>query len=232
SPRLAGGTHTRGPTRGVPGALRPGPPVRYGRSAGRAGQLIRAVDDQLAGLGLRARLADDPVPEGRVLQLALDQAGQPVPGHLETPEGLVGGGIRRVAAAVDGLRVGLQRGGTELADTGVELLVALPERGHPGSAQRPVRVAENLGDHPAVVLVVVPQPGQVQDGRPDVGLIHPWTGEVVLDHLDLAAVRPGRGRALARRRPVEAQAAYAGTGEPHIVGIDLRGVITVIPREA
>src|SRR5271166_1229124 len=51
------------------------------------------------------------------------------------------------------------------------ILVAGSQAGHAGSAERPVRIGEDLGDDPAVVLVVVLQPGQVHQGGPDVGLV-------------------------------------------------------------
>src|SRR5260221_12753418 len=96
-----------------------------------------------------------------------------VPGALERPERLIDMLIGHVARtrALDRRGRSLQREGAELADAGVELFVALSQRGRGRVAERGVRVAENLRDPPAVVLVVVLQAGEVHQRRPDVGLI-------------------------------------------------------------
>src|SRR4029077_611152 len=131
---------------------------------------------------------------------------------------LVGGEVPEVTrrAALDRLGVGLQGESAELPDAGVELLVAGPQDGHGGPAERAVRAGQDLGDHPAVVLVVVLEPGQVHHGRANVGLVGPGAGGAAVDDLDLAAVRAGRVRAVGRGRAVQAQVLDPGSGEADV----------------
>ena len=82
------------------------------------------------------------------------------------------------------------------------------------------------------MLVVVPEPGQVHDRRPDVGLVGPGALRVLVRHGDLAAVRAGRARAVGRRRAVQAEMPDARPGERRVVGVDLGGIVAVIPGES
>src|SRR5262249_29501909 len=124
---------------------------------------------------LRGRSVDGLVAERRRLELALDRRGQIVPGAVERAEAVLDVQVRRVAGRValdSGCRRD-QRVGTELADAGVELLVARSKLRNSWPGQGGIRIAEDLGDDPAVVLVVVDQAGQVDQGRPDIRLIDP-----------------------------------------------------------
>src|ERR1039457_1342373 len=187
---------------------------------------MRTGNDGPAARERRPHLMDRRVAEGGPLKLTLDQQSQLVPGDIELPERAVDGQVRGVAraGALDRVGVGLERVGAEVTDAGVELLVALAERGH---AMRPQRVAWALHDlrgHPPVVLIVVAQPGQVDQRRPAVGLVGPWSGQVLLRYSDLPAVRARRARACARRVAVKPQVPDAGTGEARIVRSEERRV--------
>src|SRR5262245_56852301 len=89
-----------------------------------------------------------------------------------------------------------------------------------------------LGDDPAVGFVVVLQPGQVQQGGTDVGLVGPGAGGAAAGHGDLPAVRPGGARPVGGGRAVQAEMGDAGPGDAEPVGVDLGGVVTVVPGEA
>src|SRR5262249_22810717 len=132
---------------------------------------------------------------------------------------------------LDGGRRGLQGEVAELADAGVELLVAGPQAGHARRAERVGRVGQDLADDPAVVLVVVRQPGRVDQGRPDVGLVDPGALGAAVGHDDLPAVRPGRVRAVGRRGAIETEVPDTGAGEGRVVRVDLGGVVTVVVGE-
>src|SRR5487761_1729450 len=145
---------------GFPGITPPGADSRSpARSAHVPGELIGGADDRLAGERLRLDLLarDRRAAERGGLQLALDLPGEPVPDEHEDGQCLVGDLVDRVAAALalDGLRRRLERRGAEIADTGVDLLVALAECGHAGGAERGAWIGQDLGDDPAVVLVVI-----------------------------------------------------------------------------
>ena len=108
-----------------------------------------------------------------------------------------------VARALEPSRRRGQRVGPELPDTRVELLVAAPQRPDRGGRESGVGLRQDLGDDPAVGLVVVLETREVHQGRPDVGLVHPRAGGAAARDGDLAAVRPGRVGPGARRRTVE-----------------------------
>src|SRR4029077_6423985 len=131
-------------------------------------------------------------------------------------------------AGLDARRRGLQGGGAELADAGVQLLVAGAQAGHAPRGQRVVRAGQDLADDPAVVLVVVLQAGQVDQRRADVGLVHPGALGAAVNHFDLAAVRAARVRAVGRGGAVQTQVLHAGAGQAEVVGVDLGGVVTVV----
>src|ERR1022692_3713783 len=194
-------------------------------------QPVRGPQDEPAGDHLLQHVPDSRVAERSSLKLALDPASQQVPDQLKPPERLIYVQIRGIsgAGALDRRVVGDQRLSAEPADAGIELLVALAEEGHAWLAQRPVRVGKHLRDHPPVVLVVVPQPGQVHHSRPDVGLIGPRPAQMRLGDRDLAAVRAGRARARASRGTIQAELTDTWPDESDVVGVDLGGVITVIP---
>src|SRR3984957_935504 len=191
------------------------------------------LDDRLAAERLGPGREDRLVAEGGRFELGLDLQGDRVPDLVQRREGLVGGQVPEVTgrAALERLGVGLQGEGAELPDAGVELLVAGSQSSDSGAAERAVRAGQNLGYDPAVVLVVVLEPGQVHQGRADVGLIGPGAGGAAVDDLDLAAVRAGRVRAVGRARAVQAQVLDPGSGQADVVGVDLRRVVAVVPGE-
>src|SRR5215472_18975647 len=133
------------------------------------------------------------------------------------------------ARALDGVRRSDNRRSAEIAHARVELLVALAEGCHRRIAQRRVRRRQDLADDTPVALVVILQPGEVQDGRPDVGLVRPRAGEVVVSHDRLTTVGARGRRAFSRARAVHAELLHARPDEPYVVGVDLGGVVTVIP---
>src|SRR5215472_6068408 len=161
------------------------------------GQVLRLADLALASGGQAAGVRHRGVLEGGRLEVPLDLARQRVPGQFQLAQRLVGRLVGLAAGALDSLGRGLQGRGPEIADARVELLVALPERGDALAAQRRVRVGQDLGNDPAVVLVVVLQSGEVQHGRPDVGLVEPRTRGVAAGNGDLPAVRARGVRAFA-----------------------------------
>src|SRR3984957_11526623 len=181
------------------------------------------LDDRVAAERLGPGREDRVVAEGGRFELGLDLQGDRVPDLVQGHEGLIGGQVPEVTGrtALDRLGVGLQGEGAELPDAGVELLVAGAQGGHRRATERAVRRGQDLGDDPAVVLVVVGEPGQVHHGRADVGLVGPGAGGAAVDDLDLAAVRAGRVRAVGRARAVQAQVPDPGTGEADVVGVDL-----------
>src|SRR5580693_6626266 len=104
----------------------------WARSAG-GSQVPRGGDDRLAGDHLAQGALDPRVAERGGLQFALDLAGQGVPDPLQPGQRLVGAdvGLISLAGALDGGGGRLERGGAELANARVQLLVAGPERVHP-----------------------------------------------------------------------------------------------------
>src|SRR5215471_8159312 len=218
---------------------RPVPGARQPPGTGQAAclmprEVLRSADQGLAGTGQLTDLADRCVMEGGVLEILLDHARQLVPRLVKGRQCLVGGEVFAVtgAGALDALGRELEGGGAELADAGVELLVAVPERGHARDLQRPVRAGQDLGDDPAVVLVVVGEPGQVHHGGPDVGLVDPGALGVATRYRDLAAVRARGVWPLVGGTAIEAEVLDPRPGEPDEVGVDLRGVVTVVIGEA
>src|SRR5215469_2050748 len=104
-------------------------------------------DDQVA----RERLDTDAVyglvTEGRARELDLDRVDELVPGLLQSLQGRVGVQVRAVASAVALDCVGgcRQRRGAELADAGVQLLVALAQLRDARLSECVIRVGQDLG---------------------------------------------------------------------------------------
>src|SRR5215469_18082051 len=199
----------------------------------RAGHPVGLVDQSLAGHRLAARPWYGHVGGGCRRQFSLDLASQLIPGGFESAKLRVGRrkDVVSWASALDGARGRYQRRRAELADARVELLVALPERCHVRCGKCTVRAGQDLRDDSAVGLVVVPQPGEVHDGRPDIGLIHPRAWQVLVGHLDVAAVWARRGDGVGSR-PVQPQVLDPRPNEADVVGVDLGGVVAVIPGES
>src|SRR5215469_4846743 len=213
------------------------PAPRYAElAAARGRQLLGRRDDALAGHELALRVLDRGVAVGRRGQLGLELAGQGVPRLLQGQQGRVDRLVLGVArrARLDRVGRGDQGEGAELADAGVELLVARREvlLGHAAQVRR--HVGEDRGDHLAVTLVVVGQAGQVQGGGPDVRGVRPRAGVAGLgaDDRELAAVGARRRRAVGGTAAVDAERLDAGAGKAREVGVDLVGVVTVVPGEA
>src|SRR5271165_6185 len=195
-------------------------------------QRPRGGDDRLAGDRLALRAEDRLVRERGRLELTLDAQRQRVADPIQPGQRLIGGQVPAVPGrvALDRRGVGFQCVISELADTGIELLVASSQAGDARAAKRMVRAGQDLGDHPAVMLVVVPEAGQVHQRGPDVGLVGPRAGgAAVRDHF-LAAVRPGGIRALVRRQALEPELPDAWPDEADVVRVDLGGVVAVVPR--
>ena len=125
---------------------------------------------------------------------------RPVPGRARSAPALTSLNLTSPGVLdLDRGRRGGQREVAELADAGVELLVAGPERGHAGRAERLVRVGQDLGDDPAVLDVVV-RAGRAGTSRSAGCRSRRSRGPVVplSATIDLAAVRPGGVRAVGR----------------------------------
>src|SRR5215469_10241120 len=92
-------------------------------------QALRRGDDDAAGNRLTKSPRNRGVAERGRFQLSLYRAGQRVPAGLQHGQRLVGLLVHPVpgTAAFDRLGCGLQRGRAELADAGVELLVAVTQ---------------------------------------------------------------------------------------------------------
>ena len=96
-----------------------------------------------------------------------------------------------------------------------------PGQGIPGHLER----SQGAIDLP----VVVPQAGQVHQGRPDIGLVGPRSRQVRLRDSDLATVGTRRAGSLVRLVAVQAQVLDARTHVSDVVGVDLGGIVAVIP---
>src|SRR5215472_3249138 len=94
-------------------------------------EALGGADEGVAGRGQADGVGHRGIPEGRSFEIVLDHACQLVPGDVEPGEHPVRLQVLLVAGAVAlyRLRRGLQRGRAELADAGVELLVAVTQRG-------------------------------------------------------------------------------------------------------
>src|SRR6185437_15026181 len=90
---------------------------------------------------------------------------------------------------------------------------------------------QRLADHPAVGRVVVGQPDQVQQGRPQVGFLDPGADGAGLRH------RPGRVRirrlvAGCRLRTVHTPDGYPRTDQRRPGHVDVRAVVAVVVGES
>ena len=113
----------------------PVPGVSPGHRPGRVllpREVLRGADQAVAGAVQLTGVWNRCVLEGGVLKILLDHASQLVPRLVKGRQCLVGGEVLPVtgAAALDALGCELEGSGAERADTGVELLVTIPERGN------------------------------------------------------------------------------------------------------
>src|SRR5450755_5073236 len=201
--------------------------------SGTGGQVLGGGDDGLAGQGLEAGGGHGTVLERGGGQFALDRLGEVVAGLLQRGQDAIGARVGGVAGAgaLHGPGARLQGGRAELADAGVQLLVAGPERGDRGRTQRAAGTGQDLRDDPAVGLVVIAQAGQVQQGGPDVGLVDPGAFRAAARDGDLAAVRAGGAGARTGRVAVQAEMPDPRAGDAEEVGVYLGGVVAVVPGE-
>src|SRR5579859_920939 len=89
-----------------------------------------------------------------------------------------------------------------------------------------------LGEHPAVIDVVIFQSDQIQHGGPDVGMVGPRAGGTASRNGALPTVGASRVRTLARSETVDSFVGHARAHEAEPRGVDLGGVVTVVVGKA